>query len=81
MRARLAIYASNQQVNLRDLVLRNKPAEMLTVSPKGTVPVLVTADNEVIDESLSIMLWAFSQTDPDDYISQATPNVTMNRRL
>ncbi|KVX01681.1 glutathione S-transferase [Shewanella frigidimarina] len=74
MRARLAIYASNQQVKLRDLVLSNKPAEMLTVSPKGTVPVLVTADNEVIDESLSIMLWAFSQTDPDDYVNKATPN-------
>ncbi|MEH6735653.1 MAG: glutathione S-transferase [Shewanella sp.] len=74
MRARLAIYASKQQVNLRDLVLSNKPAEMLTVSPKGTVPVLVTTDNQVIDESLSIMLWAFSQTDPDDYVKKATPN-------
>jgi glutathione S-transferase len=74
MRARLAIYASGQQVQLRDLVLSNKPAEMLNLSPKGTVPVLVTADNLVIDESLSIMQWAFSQTDPDDYLNKAAPN-------
>jgi glutathione S-transferase len=74
MRARLAIYASGQQVQLRDLVLSNKPAEMLNLSPKGTVPVLVTASNQVIDDSLSIMLWAFSQTDPDDYLNKTVPN-------
>jgi glutathione S-transferase len=68
MRARLAIYAAKQQVQLRDLVLNNKPDEMLAASPKGTVPVLVTASNQVIDESLAIMQWAFSQTDPDDYL-------------
>jgi glutathione S-transferase len=70
MRARLAIYAAKQQVQLRDLVLNNKPDEMLAASPKGTVPVLVTASNQVIDESLAIMQWAFSQTDPDDYLHQ-----------
>ncbi|MCL1127234.1 glutathione S-transferase [Shewanella surugensis] len=74
MRARLAIYASGQQVHLRDLVLSNKPAEMLSISAKGTVPVLITTDNLVIDESLSVMLWAFSQTDPDDYLNKTLPN-------
>jgi glutathione S-transferase len=74
MRARLAIYAAKQQVQLRDLVLSNKPDEMLAVSPKGTVPVLVTASNLVIDESLAIMQWAFSQTDPDDYLHKKVPN-------
>lgn len=74
IRARLAIYAAKQQVQLRDLVLSNKPDEMLAVSPKGTVPVLVTASNQVIDESLAIMQWAFSQTDPDDYLHEKVPN-------
>ncbi|QDE31289.1 glutathione S-transferase [Shewanella polaris] len=74
MRARLAIYASGQQVQLRDIVLSNKPPEMLSASAKGTVPVLITADGLVIDESLSIMQWAFSQTDPDDYIDKSMPN-------
>ncbi|WP_434951856.1 glutathione S-transferase [Shewanella sp. HL-SH4] len=81
IRARLAIYASGQQVYLRDLVLSNKPAEMLAVSPKGTVPVLVTLDNAVIDESLSIMQWAFSQTDPNDYLHKSAPNALSEMRV
>ena len=81
IRARLAIYASGQQVYLRDLVLSNKPAEMLAVSPKGTVPVLVTLDNAVIDESLSIMQWAFSQSDPYDYLHKSAPNALAEMRV
>lgn len=41
MRARIAIFKSQQPVALRDLVLSNKPPEMLLASPKGTVPVIV----------------------------------------
>jgi glutathione S-transferase len=81
IRARLAIYASGQQVHLRDLVLSDKPTEMLAVSPKGTVPVLVTLDNAVIDESLSIMQWAFSQTDPNDYLHKSAPNALAEMRV
>ena len=33
---------------------------MLQVSPKGTVPVLVLPDGQVIEESLEIMHWALS---------------------
>ena len=65
MRARLAIFKAKQAVLLRDLVLSNKPAAMIAVSPKGTVPVLVLANGTVIEESLEVMLWALQQTDPD----------------
>ena len=68
MRARLAIFKANQTVLLRDLVLSHKPAEMIAVSPKGTVPVLVLADETVIEESLDIMLWALRETDPNDLL-------------
>jgi glutathione S-transferase len=48
--------------------LRDKPADMLAASPKGTVPVLVLANEvgtvKVIDQSLDIMLWALRQNDP-----------------
>ena len=64
MRARMALLASGVQPVLREIVLRNKPAEMLAASPKGTVPVLVLADGRVIDESLDIMHWALAQNDP-----------------
>ncbi|KGJ92459.1 glutathione S-transferase [Thalassotalea sp. ND16A] len=68
MRARLAIYKSKQPIELRDVVLNNKPQQMLTASPKGTVPILVLASEQVIDESLEVMLWALNESDPDDLL-------------
>lgn len=64
MRARLAIAASGLSVELREVVLKNKPAELLAASAKGTVPVLVLPNGQVIDESLDVMLWALGQHDP-----------------
>jgi glutathione S-transferase len=58
MRARLAIAYSQMNVVLREVVLKNKPAAMLEVSAKGTVPVLCLGDGTIIDESLDIMKWA-----------------------
>jgi len=52
------------QVELREVVLRNKPKSMLDISPKGTVPVLQFKDGTVIDESWDIVHWATSQRDP-----------------
>lgn len=63
MRARMAIVASKVQVEQREIVFWGKPAEMLTASPKGTVPVLILPNGEVIDESRDIMLWALAQSD------------------
>lgn len=64
MRARLGILFAELQVELREIVLRNKPAQMLAISPKGTVPVLQLVDGTVIEESREIMLWALAQHDP-----------------
>ncbi|WP_114287044.1 glutathione S-transferase [Candidatus Halocynthiibacter alkanivorans] len=47
MRARLALQSGGITVALREVVLRDKPAEMLRASPKGTVPVLITGDQMV----------------------------------
>ena len=64
MRARLALYASGIAVEYREIELKNKPVCMLAASPKGTVPVLVLPDGQVIDESLDIMRWALQAQDP-----------------
>ena len=64
IRARLAIAISGVAVEIHEVDLKAKPAEMLALSPKGTVPVLVLPDGGVIDESLDIMLWALRQRDP-----------------
>jgi glutathione S-transferase len=68
MRARMAIAASGQRCELREVVLRDKPAELLAASPKGTVPVLVDVDGTVIDQSLDIMLWALRRNDPEGWL-------------
>ncbi|MCM2342228.1 MAG: glutathione S-transferase [Rhodoferax sp.] len=64
MRARLALAASGQTCELREVELRAKPAELRQVSAKATVPVLVETDGHVLDESLDIMLWALQRHDP-----------------
>ncbi len=67
MRARLAIASAGISCELREIVLRDKAPEFLTASPKATVPVIVTG-NEVIEESLDIMLWALKQNDPENWL-------------
>ena len=69
MRARMAIANAGIACRLREVVLRDKPDEMLEASPKGTVPVVVAADGNVIDESLDVMAWALAQSDADDWLS------------
>ena len=83
MRARLGILLAQQSVLIRAVVTKNKPAEMLALSPKGTVPVLVInhADcsdvpqqkTTVIDESIDIMLWALKRNDPQGLLWAADP--------
>ena len=69
MRARMAIAASGQEVRLREIILRDKPAHMLELSPKGTVPVLQLADGTVIDESRDVMDWALAAADPQGWLA------------
>jgi len=71
MRARLAIVAAQCEVELREVELRNKPESLLLVSPKGTVPVLVLDNGQVLDESLDIMSWALQQNDPEYWLETA----------
>jgi len=68
MRARLALIAGDTRCELREVVLRDKPAEMLAASPKGTVPVLVMADGTVLEQSLDVMLWALRRHDPQRWL-------------
>jgi len=61
MRARMALYLSNTVVELREVSLRDKPQSMLEISPKGTVPVLILDDGNVIDESIEIIEWCIKK--------------------
>ena len=74
MRARLALRYSGVAVRIVEVSLKAKPAEMLALSPKGTVPVL-SVQGRVLEESLDIMQWALAQHDPDDWALKGNPAV------
>ncbi len=84
IRARLALaYAlPSASLELREVVLKNKPNAMLKLSPKGTVPVLLlsnhspTSNGQVIDESLDIMYWALKQSDKDNWLDNSNKEET-----
>ncbi len=66
IRARLSIYFSNHRCQIREITLKNKPEEFLKISSKATVPVLLTEDGTIIEESLDIMKWYLLKNDPLD---------------
>ncbi|WP_051369307.1 glutathione S-transferase [Psychromonas arctica] len=87
MRARIAIFKSQQPVLIRAIKLNNKPPEMLVLSTKGTVPMLVTYDGEkteVIEESLDIMLKVLTANDPTQLLTahrSASNDSTLDQML
>ena len=82
MRARIALYYSGVMCELREVVLKSKPAALLAASPKATVPVLLlnsgTDKYKLIEESIEIIDWALNQSDPDDWLEQGQQTVTHN---
>ncbi len=77
MRARMALSYAGIPVEIREISLKQKPAHMLQVSPKGTVPVLVLPDGQVIEQSLEIMHWALQQHDADGWLSADPRHVAL----
>jgi glutathione S-transferase len=69
MRARMALWAANIQLEVREVSLREKPQHLLQISPKGTVPVLQLPDGTVLEQSLDIMYWALQKNDVQGWLS------------
>ncbi len=72
MRARLAIHSSGTHVEMREISLKNKPAELVEKSAKATTPTLVLPNGDVIDESMDIMHWALQQNDPQELMNYSS---------
>jgi len=68
MRARLAIFSAQIEYEHREVLLRDKPSTLLELSPKGTVPVLLTGSGKLIEESIDIMKWALNKNDPENLL-------------
>jgi glutathione S-transferase len=91
IRARMALAYAEITYELREVSLKNKPKEMLEISPKGTTPVMQIFDAAqnfmVLEESLDIMCWALQQNDPlnwgnlsNDDLEIANQLITTNDR-
>ena len=61
IRARMVLSYMEVSVELREVLLNERPQSLYKISSKGTVPVLLLNDGKVLDESLDIMLWAIEQ--------------------
>ncbi|WP_029147015.1 glutathione S-transferase [Methylophilus sp. 5] len=68
MRARMALWSAKIQLEVREVSLRDKPAHLLQISPKGTVPVLQLEEGSILEQSLDIMQWALAQSDPQGWL-------------
>lgn len=63
MRSRMALLVAGIAFDAFEIVLKDKPAQLLQLSPKGTVPVLCLSDGVVLEQSMDIMQWALMQHD------------------
>jgi Glutathione S-transferase len=58
----MALSESKITIELREISLKDRPDSLYKISAKGTVPVLQINKDQIIDESLQIMLWAIDQS-------------------
>ena len=62
IRVRWALLICKIKLEIREVDLKNKPLEFLNISSTKTVPILLKKNNEVIEESLDIIIWALSES-------------------
>jgi glutathione S-transferase len=71
IRARMALLQAERAFEAVEVSLRDKPASLLAISPKATVPVLQLPDGSVIEESWDILRWALAEPDTQGWWSRA----------
>lgn len=73
----MALLVASQKCIVREVLLRDKPGDMVSVSTKATVPVLQLPDGQIIDESLAIMRWSLTKNDPEGWLEAGTDADTL----
>ena len=81
MRARIFILLCEIEVQLREVLLRDIPIEMINISPKATVPVLQLNDGTVLEESLDIMNWATDYNDKHNLKKSKLNNINIHNEI
>ena len=59
----MALSHAKIKLEIREILLKDRPSSLYDISLKGTVPVLQLPNKEIIDESLDIMLWCLKKND------------------
>ena len=77
MRARMALAEGNFTLEHREILLKDRPDALYSLSAKGTVPVLHIDNNNILDESLDIMLWAIENSKINWLKSNSTKQLDM----
>ena len=80
IRARMALVYCGIKTELREVKLSDMPDSMLQLSPKATIPVLALSDAQVVDESIDIMFWGLSQSDPEHWLDIDEASIQLIRR-
>ncbi len=81
MRARMALHYASYAYEWIPVNLRQKPDELFNLSPKGTVPVLMLSEHNIIDESIDIMQWALKHRDPLQWSIDVSEKHTQDKSL
>lgn len=78
----MALLQAGRDFDAVEVSLRDKPASLLALSTKATVPVLQLPDGGVIDESWDIMRWALASPDAQGWWTraQSPDNLDLLRR-
>ena len=61
----MALSHTKIKLEVREILLNDRPSSLYNISPKGTVPVLQLLNKDVIDESLDIMIWCLKKNNSD----------------
>lgn len=81
MRARIFIKLCEIEVQLREVILRDIPQEMIDISPKATVPVLQLYEGTILEESLDIMNWAINNNDQFNLKKSKNDNIEIHNKV
>lgn len=73
----MALLVAGKNFDAHEVSLRDKPPEMLTRSPKGSVPVMLLPDGTIFEQSWDIMRWALNQAATNNWWepAQSTENL------
>ncbi len=65
----MALTKLNIKIEIREILLKERPSQLFAISSKGTVPVLQLPHGRVIDESIDILHWVYNHPDVSELVT------------